>query len=191
MKKFASALVLTGIIVSLGAGVAQAAPSASIPFYVPGGSVGAVSDGTVAPGETVIFSGTGFLPGETIEISVGFQAQGSSETVIVLTDTVVAAADGTFEFPVTLDEEGVFTLTATGVESGNTATAQVVVDAPTTVVPAAGNIVPAAGADNGLTDNVLANTGIDSAMLLWGAAGLGALGLGAASVVVARRRADA
>ena len=96
-----------------------------------------------------------------------------ARTVIILTDTVTADANGSFSWPVTLHEEGVYTLTAVGRESGHTVTARVVVDAPNATTA---------------TDSNLANTGADSAMFLWGAAGLGALGLGAASVVMARRR---
>lgn len=208
MKKTVTTLALAGSLALFGAGAAHAAPFT--PLYVPGATQGSVDDATVAPGETVVFSGAGFLPGETVEITVDFQPTtpsaaalgggfgasigGAIPMAIVFTGTTTADADGNFSFPVTLEEEGVYTLTATGVESGNTVTAVVAVDAAFAGAPVAGGGTGTAG-NNGAeaagSTGGLANTGVDSAMLLWGAAGIGALGLGAASVVVARRRADA
>ncbi|MUK02258.1 hypothetical protein GM708_10170 [Vibrio cholerae] len=71
MNKTASVLAIAGTITLLGAGAAQAAP-VSTPAYVTTPAPGAVSDGTVAPGETVTFSSNEglFQPGEIIDITV-------------------------------------------------------------------------------------------------------------------------
>ncbi|WP_028280559.1 LPXTG cell wall anchor domain-containing protein [Arthrobacter sp. H5] len=204
MKKFASVLAITASLVLFSAGAANAQD----PSYVPGGSQGTVSEGTVAPGETVIFSGSSFLPGESINITVTFEpasqpaAMGGGAggvgmsiggpilmATTVLTETTTADANGNFSFPVSLEEEGTYTLTAVGAESGNTVSVQVVVDASLAGTPVAGGSGSGSGDAGVQTGGGLADTGLDSGMLLWGAAGLGALGLGAASVVVARRKA--
>ncbi|WP_299169906.1 LPXTG cell wall anchor domain-containing protein [uncultured Arthrobacter sp.] len=199
MKKAIAAVAIAGSITFLGAGAAQA--------YTPDSAPGTVSDGTVAPGEAVVFSSSQglFNAFEPIDIAVDFVAgepaaagaAGGAGRVgtalggpilpmaIVLTDTVTADAEGNFSYSVTLEEEGNYTLTATGRESGVTVSSSVAVDAPEATV-AGGNT-----GSTGTTSGGLANTGIDSAMLLWGAAGIGALGLGAGSIFVARRRAGA
>jgi LPXTG-motif cell wall-anchored protein len=196
MKKTIAAVAIVGSLTFFGASSAQA--------YTPDEAPATVSDGTVAPGETVVFSSNQglFTPGEVIDITVDFVAgepaasgaAGGAGRVgaalggpilpmaVVLTDTVTADAEGNFSYSVALKEEGTYTLTATGRESGQTVSATVAVDAPEATV---------AGGTTGSTGGGLANTGIDSAMLLWGAAGIGALGLGAGSIFVARRRAGA
>ncbi|MDQ0734039.1 LPXTG cell wall anchor domain-containing protein [Arthrobacter agilis] len=203
MNKTASVLALAGTIALLGAGAAQAAP---ITNYTTA-PVGTVSDPAAAPGETVVFSGPAgyFTPGELLNITVdrtagtpaaaGFGAGGAASArgglivlnAIVLTDTTKADANGGFSYSVKLTEEGTYTLSAAAADGTPAApiTATVVVD----TANAAGGTV-AGGTTGGTTSasNGLANTGIDSAMLLWGAAGIGALGLGAGSIVVARRR---
>ncbi|KRF05098.1 hypothetical protein ASH00_11715 [Arthrobacter sp. Soil782] len=204
MKKTIAAVAIAGSLTFVGAGAAQALT------YNPTPSQGTVSDGTVAPGEAVVFSSNQglFTPGEIIDITVDFvagepaasgAAAGAGRVgaalggpilpmAVVLTDTVTADAEGNFSYSVTLEEEGTYTLTATGRESGVTVSSTVVVDAPEATV--GGGTTGSTGA-TGTTSGGLANTGIDSAMLLWGAAGIGALGLGAGSIFVARRRAGA
>jgi LPXTG-motif cell wall-anchored protein len=93
------------------------------------------------------------------------------------TFTTTADSNGNFSFPVSISEPGVYTLTATGQTSG------VVVSATVTVV---GNAGAADLANTG--GQPLANTGADASLLLWGAAGVAALGLGAGGVIVSRRR---
>ncbi|RJT80917.1 LPXTG cell wall anchor domain-containing protein [Arthrobacter cheniae] len=206
MNKSTSVLALAGTLAFLGAGAAQAAP-ASIPAYVPVQG-GAVSDGTVTPGATVTFTGVdGFFgPFQTITITVdrsngrpggpGFSPRGGAGTArggiivlnaVVLTEQVKAGANGNFSTSVKLEEEGVYTLTASNAE-GKSLSQTVVVDPANAVDGTTGGT--SGGTSGGATSSVkgLANTGIDSAMLLWGAAGIGALGLGAGSIVVARRR---
>ncbi|OUM40867.1 LPXTG cell wall anchor domain-containing protein [Arthrobacter sedimenti] len=203
MNKTASVLAIAGTLTFLGAGAAQAAP-VSTPAYVPSQG-GAVSDGTVTPGATVTFTGVdGFFgPFETITITVdrsngrpggpGFSPQGAGTArgglivlnAVVLTEQVKADANGNFSYSVKLQEEGVYTLTASNA-SGKSLTQTVVVDAANAVDGTTGTT-----GGTTTTKGGLANTGIDSGMLLWGAAGIGALGLGAGSIVVSRRRAGA
>ncbi len=208
MKKTLAAVAIAGSLTIVGASAAQA--------YTPDAVPGTVSDGTVAPNEAVVFSSTEeiFTAGEVIDIAVDFVpsapaaagAAGGAGRVgaalgapilplaVVLTDTVTADADGNFSYSFVPEEEGTYTLTATGRESGAQATATVVVDAPAAGgVGGGGTAVGGTGntGSTGSTTGGLANTGIDSAMLLWGAAGIGALGLGAGSIFVARRRAGA
>lgn len=208
MKKTIAAVAIAGSLTFVGAGAAQALT------YNPTPAQGTVSDGTVAPNESVIFSSNEslFTPGEIIDITVDFvadqpEASGAAAgagrvgaaiggailpMAIVLEDTVTADAEGNFSYSFTPKEEGTYTLTATGRESGQTVTAVVVVDAPAAGGVGAGGTAVGGGTSNsGSTGGGLANTGVDSAMLLWGAAGIGALGLGAGSIFVARRRASA
>jgi LPXTG-motif cell wall-anchored protein len=203
LKKSIAALALAGSIALVGAGSAAAAPT-----YVTPPVTGTVSDGTVVPGETFTFSGTGFLAGETITITVtltvapqalgGGFAGGASMSVpskiSVLaapqTFTTTAATDGSFAFPLSLSEVGTYTLTAVGNTSGKSVSQSV------TVAEAAGTgtgLSNTGGNGAGLsnTGTGLANTGADSSLVLWSLVGAGALAAGAASVVVVRRRANA
>lgn len=184
MNKTITALLLAGVLSIFGATAAQA--------YVPPATA-TVSDPVVAPGETFIFSGSGMNPGEPVDIFITNEAPaaagiggttggrlGAAQGVIVLGATfnlsTTADADGNFSVPVTLSEPGTYTLTATGRISGTQVTAVV------TVVAAAADVEAVATGEN------LPETGADASLLLWGAAGVGALGLGAASIAVSRRR---
>jgi len=201
MKKSIAALALAGTIALTGAVPAMAAN-----YPAPGGG-GTVSDGTVAPGEVFTFSGTGFLAGETITITItltstpqalgggfsGGAAMSVPSKINVLaapqTVTTTAAADGSFSAPIRLGKPGTYTLTAVGNTSGHTVTQSV-----TVVAGADRGVVNAAGNGSGLANtgggNGLANTGADSSLVLWSLVGAGALAAGAASVVVVRRRAN-
>jgi hypothetical protein len=198
MKKTVSALVLAGSLAFLGAAGAQANHDTDYPSSPVSGTV---SDGTVAPGETFTFSGTGFNAGEPIELELsrdgaepsaagpasGGRSAASPSGMIVRMEKVVSAitaadAAGTFSYPFKLEQDGVYTMTATGLQSGHVVTAQVVVHSE------AGGVVVAYG--RGTKVDALANTGLNPAMLIWGAAGVGALVLGAGTVAAARRRAS-
>ena len=194
MKKTASALVLAGSLAFFGAGAANAVQN--YPAPAPGG----VSDATVAPGATVTFGGSGFTPGEAVRVDVDYSntpvvVPGTGVNgVIILAElinsfTTTADSQGVFSTPVTLGEAGTYTLTATGLTSGKTTSSVVSVD------PAFANDGSGSGNGSGTgnggsnaNDDGLANTGADSAMLLWGAAGIVAVGAGVASVAVARRK---
>lgn len=94
-----------------------------------------VSEGTVPAGEPVTFTGRGFLPGEPIEIDIDFQATGAAfhtggaaarpAFVTAALKTITASPTGTFSTPITLEQSGTATLTATGTISGVTVTEQV------------------------------------------------------------------
>jgi LPXTG-motif cell wall-anchored protein len=193
MKKSLAALALAGSIALVGAVPAIA----NTPYPAPSTS-GAVTDGTPAPGETFTFSGSGFLPGEAITVTVTLtsapQALGGSFSggasmavpakinlpLAPQTFSTTADANGNFAFPVSISEVGTYTLTATGLTSGNTVTSSVTVDGAT------GTGVATSGSASELAD-----TGANSSMLLWSLVGAGALAAGATSVVVVRRRAKA
>ncbi|CAN7240571.1 LPXTG cell wall anchor domain-containing protein [Pseudarthrobacter oxydans] len=190
MKKTLAALALAGSIALVGTAPAMAANYPPLPPNA------AVSDGVVGPGETFVFRGQGFLAGETLTIRVtpgnppaasganiaGSRAVAARISVVTEAQTLKATADanGAFEVPVAINEPGTYLLTATGDTSGITV-------GPVTVTVAA-SLANTGGAPLANTGGTpLANTGTDASLLLWGAAGVGALGLGAAGVIVARR----
>lgn len=196
MKKTLAILAITAALTAAGATAAQA-------YVTP--ETATVSDPVVAPGETFIFSGTGMNGGEGVDITGSNEAGPSAlgtgggigsasvpSRVIILSAVVnlstTADASGRFSVPVTLTEPGTYTLTATGAVSGTQVSAVVTVVASGD--PDAGAGLPNSGgtglANTGGTP--LANTGADASLLLWGAAGIGALGLGAAGVIITRRR---
>ncbi|MET4003010.1 LPXTG-motif cell wall-anchored protein [Arthrobacter sp. UYCu511] len=201
MKKTLISLALAGVLtLSVGSVAAQAAPSDSYPAGPPSSNV---STGTVVPGEAVIFAGSGFKPGEIIDITVvqtspvaggalGSMGGGVSASVPMIIKpaapaptTTTADANGGFSTAITLDQTGTYTLTATGRESGVTVS-QVVKVVADNGAGAGGN-----GSGNdaaGNNDGGLASTGIDSSVLIWSLVGVGALGAGVGTVVVSRRR---
>ncbi|MET3932796.1 LPXTG cell wall anchor domain-containing protein [Arthrobacter sp. OAP107] len=201
MKKSIAALALAGTIVLTGTAPAMAVNNNNYP--APPANA-AVSDGVVGPGETFTFSGRGFLAGERLIIRVTPGARpastgasiagGASRSVPSKIDVVAAVAqefsttadsNGAFAIQLTIDEPGVYTLTATGVTSGRVAS-------QTITVEGAAADLSNTGANNGANAGAgLANTGADSSLVLWSLVGAGALAAGAASVVVVRRRANA
>ena len=199
MKKSLAAIALAGSIALIGA-----APSMAATYPAPPADV-AVSDGTVAPGEVFTFTGTGFLAGEAITITITItaapQAIGGSFSggaslavpakislpLAPQTLSTTADANGNFAVPLTLSEAGTYTLTATGQTSGKVSSASV------TVAGAAvgSGLANTGGTPLANTGTGLANTGADASLVLWSLVGAGALAAGATSVVVVRRRAKA
>ena len=194
MKKSLAALALAGSIALIGA-----APSMAATYPAPPANA-AVSDGTVGPGEQFVFRGNGFLAGEGLSITVtpgnppaanGSSVSNGSRTVptkITLplapqTFSTTADANGSFAFPLSISEGGTYTLTATGLTSGKTATSVVTVEGT--------GLANTGGAPLANTGTGLANTGADASLVLWSLVGAGALAAGATSVVVVRRRAKA
>lgn len=183
MKKILTAIALAGSIVLTGAVSAQA--------YVSPAPSAAVSDGTPAPGETFVFSGTGMLPNEPVTVTVtavdavapaaGSQSVATKINIFRATQSfsTTANAQGAFSVPLSINEAGAYSILATGNISGN----QV---GPVTVVVAA---ALSDGNTSASTGGSLAATGADSGLILWTLVGAGALATGAASVVVVRRRA--
>ncbi|WP_277797886.1 LPXTG cell wall anchor domain-containing protein [Arthrobacter sp. NQ7] len=193
MKKLLVVLAFVGSIV-LGA----SAPALATTYPAPPPQ-GSVSSGTISAGGSVVFSGTGFLPGETINITVTQTAtaqgaaapgRGGAVTMAVpgvlplapLTLSTVADASGAFSVTITLNTPGTYVLTAVGATSGHTVSATVVVTAPAALANTGGAPLADTGAG-------LAGTGVDSSLVLWVLVGAGALAAGTASVVVVRRRA--
>ena len=194
MKKSLAAIALAGSIALIGAVPAVAATYPAPPANA------AVSDGTVGPGEQFVFRGNGFLAGEGLTITVtpgnppaanGSSVSNGSRTVptrITLplapqTFSTTADANGSFAFPLSISEGGTYTLTATGLTSGKTATSVVTVEGT--------GLANTGGAPLANTGTGLANTGADASLVLWSLVGAGALAAGATSVVVVRRRAKA
>jgi LPXTG-motif cell wall-anchored protein len=196
MKKSLAAIALAGSIAFIGAVPAMA----NTPYPAPSTS-GTVSDGAVAPGETFTFSGSGFLAGEAITVTVtltrapqavGGAFSGAASMAVpakinlpLAPQSFATTADdnGNFAFPVSISEAGTYSVSAVGNTSGRTVTASVTV-AGATVGTNAGVATSGSAAE-------LADTGANSSMLLWSLVGAGALAAGATSVVVVRRRAKA
>ncbi|QCB96549.1 LPXTG cell wall anchor domain-containing protein [Arthrobacter sp. PAMC25564] len=204
MKKTLAALTLAGSIALIGAG-----PSLAADNYPAAPVQGQVSDGTVAPGQTFTFSGQGFTPGESIQVTatltgtpqaIGGSFSGGASMAVPakitlplapLTFTTTADASGNFALPLGLPADGTYTLTAVGLTSGKTVTATVTVDA---AAAGTGTGLANTGGTAGGTANsgpALANTGADTSLVLWSLVGAGALAAGITSVVVVRRRAKA
>lgn len=214
MKKTLTALAIAGSLAFMGAGAAQAADA-----NYPAPPVSAtVTDGNVGIGATILFQGSGFAPGSRIGIlvsriatagpnasgvSIGAGGLSAGVTGVIAPAqstqemSTTADGDGNFSHPVTFNEAGTYTLTATGVdENGDpiSVSQEVVVGAAAGGAEnGVGGGAPDAGAsaeDEAAVANgdSLANTGLESGALLWGGAGVLALGAGAAAVVVSRRK---
>lgn len=129
LKKTLAAVAIAATLTALGAGAAHADETYPAPVLP-----STVSQGTVQAGNTVTFSGSGFTPGEQIVITAdagtstgSVSAAGSaSRSVPVrvalapLEIKTLADTAGKFSVEVTLEEPGVYTLTARGVTSGVT-----------------------------------------------------------------------
>lgn len=189
MKKAFAALALAGSIALIGSAPAIAGTYPALP------PAAGVSDGTVAPGETFIFTAQGFLAGETVTITVTLTTTGAANTggtavsakipVFQAPTTVSGTADaqGRIAVPLALNEAGTYSITATGNTSGVTV-GPVIVTVAASLANAGGAPLANTGPSTGL-----ANTGADSGLVLWTLVGAGALAAGATSVVVVRRRA--
>jgi LPXTG-motif cell wall-anchored protein len=197
MKKTLAAIALAGSIALIGA-----VPAMATDRYPADRAIVAVSTASPGPGETFTFRGRAafFFNNEPVSITVtpvgapaaaGAGVSNGSRTVsgkITLplapqTFSTKAASDGSFAFPLSINEAGTYRLTATGLTSGKSASAVVTVQGA-----ARGNAGGAALANSGAA---LANTGADASLVLWSLVGAGALAAGATSVVVVRRRAKA
>ncbi|WP_461187577.1 LPXTG cell wall anchor domain-containing protein [Arthrobacter sp. Z4-13] len=190
MKKTLAALALAGSIALLGA-----APAMADLRYVSDESPATVSDGTPAPGETFIFSGTGMLPNEPVTITVtpvdaaapaaGSQSVAAKISIFQAPQSFSTTADarGAFSLPISISEAGTYSILATGNISGNQA-GPVTVKVEVALANTGGAALANSGSSTGL-----ANTGADSGLVLWTLVGAGALAAGATSVVVVRRRA--
>jgi hypothetical protein len=126
-RLFAAAVLMFAVLVAT-----PGMSSAALPYPAPPGQ-GSVSSGTVTAGGTVTFSGSGFLPGETIIIGIGYANSGGQ------LDETVASALGAFSLEVRPPLAGDATLFATGVTSDFRVTAAI-------------RVLPVAAPDNGGTN---------------------------------------
>lgn len=161
-----------------------AAPSAAnAAGYVPNSNV--TVSGSATPGGTVTvsFAAGSFAPNEEVAVSVSGNTTVTLSAVkaAVLTSfTKQASSTGALSVNVTFptNASGTYTLTATGLTSGNVGTASI------TIVPAAAGTLANTGGGAALANtggNTLANTGATLPMLMiW--IGAGALILGVAIV---------
>ncbi|WP_248759093.1 LPXTG cell wall anchor domain-containing protein [Pseudarthrobacter sp. SSS035] len=188
MKKTLATLALAGSLALVGV-----APALAV-GYPASEPAAAVDDAAVAPGEQLIFSGGGMLANEPVDVTVtlidsaapaaGTQSVGAKINVFLAPETfsTTANAEGKFSLPLSFSDSGTYSITATG-RISKTTVGPVTVQVDTTFAEAgAGASLP--NANGGAA---LANTGADASLLLWGAAGVGVLGLGAAGVILARR----
>ncbi len=139
LRKIFIALVLSLVGLFGAAGVATAAPG----DY---GAVTIITNVTIVNiGGIVVIGGTGFTPGETINITIVYSAPSGlrSNNALRLAvraaaagQTTVADASGSFSIGVQLTQVGVATITATGETSGT-------VVSTTVTVLAAGQTTPA------------------------------------------------
>lgn len=184
MKKSLAALALAGSFALVGSGTAVAAT------YPPQPSCAVVSTATVAAGVSFTFSGQCMAPNETVTVSVtlagttavpvGSRSVPSVINVAAAPQTLKGAADeqGRFSLPITIHEAGNYSLLATGDSSGAKAGPISI----TVVSPVENVNAPQIASPD------LADTGADSALILWTMTGAGALLVGASSVALVRRR---
>ncbi|MGO4859044.1 hypothetical protein [Arthrobacter sp. 2MCAF14] len=179
-------------------------------YPAPGNEYGTVSDGTIARGESITFSGSGYIAGETVNITferTGGKKASDGGRPAPSNFSVIADGTGAFSTPITFTDGGNYMIGAVGATSGNRRWAAVVVNSGNgggnnngggnhgggnhgggngkgNSGLAAVSSVTAAGTGSGE-----ANTGAESNLVLWSLVGAGALAASAASTAVIRRRA--
>ena len=178
---------LAAIVLSLVAVVAIPT-AANAAGYVPSGDVSVSGSATPGGTDTVSFGAGSFTGSENVSFSVTGNGTPTLSTFRAATVTLTkqASASGAVSVNVTLptNASGTYTLTATGLTSGNVGTASI------TVSPADS----AVGGSSSNSGNGLADTGSTVPMLLiWGAAGAIILGFALFFVrgLVRRQRARA
>ncbi|UVJ38747.1 hypothetical protein [Arthrobacter sp. CJ23] len=187
MKKSIAALALAGIIALTGT-----APAVADTYPAPGNEQGTVSDGNIARGESITFSGSGYIAGETINISferTGGQKDPGGDRPAPSSFSVIADGTNAFSTSITFMDGGKYLISAVGATSGNIRWAAVVVNngnGKGDSSLAAVSSVTAAGTSAGQ-----ANAFAESGLVLWSLVGAAGLAAGAASVAVVRRRAKA
>ena len=128
---------MVSLLVAMFAAVVMAPAAAHAEPYPAETPPASVSDGTVEPGGTVTFSGSGMKPYEEVSIEINYSGsdsgaayrpQRASGFVLAakrLTITTTADGNGNFSVEVPLTQVGTATLVATGLESGTTVTTTV------------------------------------------------------------------
>ncbi|MFC9350455.1 hypothetical protein [Arthrobacter sp. NPDC057013] len=200
MKKSIAALALAGIIA-----LAGTAPAVATTYPAPGSEQGLVSDGTIARGESITFSGSGYIAGETINISfqrTGGKKDSEGRRPAPSNFSVSADRSGAFSTTITFTEGGNYIIKAVGATSGTTRSAAVVVNSGNGGGNNNGGGNHGLGKGKGNSDFAAvssvtaagtghANTDGDSNLVLWALVGAGALAASAASAAVVRRRTKA
>ncbi|WP_454810884.1 hypothetical protein [Paenarthrobacter nitroguajacolicus] len=194
MKKTITTLMVAGTVMFAGI-----APAVASTYPAPGNEQGTVSDGTIDRGETITFSASGYLPGETVNITS--EKRGGPQGSAPANFSVIANGDGAITTSVTFEDAGSFMITAVGSESGVTRSARVAVNNGNHGRGSNGN---GKGGGNHDSDFVAVSSvtdaraavgpeklAADPGLIVWGVAGAGVLAAGAASVVIARRRSGA
>ncbi|MET3369208.1 UNVERIFIED_CONTAM: hypothetical protein ABIE34_002456 [Jeotgalibacillus campisalis] len=194
MKKTITTLMVTGTVMFAGI-----APAVAGTYPAPGNEQGTVSDGTIDRGESITFSASGYIPGETVNIT--FEKRGGPQGSAPASFSVAADGNGTISTSVTFKDAGSYMITAVGSESGVTRSARVAVNNGN---HGRGNNGNGGGNGNDTSDIVAVSSvtdthaaagpekvAADSGLIVWGLAGAGVLAAGATSVVVARRRSSA
>jgi hypothetical protein len=194
MKKTITTLMVAGTVMFAGI-----APAVASTYPAPGNEQGTVSDGTIDRGETITFSASGYIPGETVDIT--FEKRGGPQGSAPANFGVIANGDGAITTSVTFEDAGSYMITAVGSESGVTRSARVAVNNGN---HGRGNNGNGKGGGNHDSDFVAVSSvtdaraaagpeklATDPGLIVWGLAGAGVLAAGAASVVIARRRSGA
>ena len=187
MKKSIAALALAGTIA-----LAGTAPAVAATYPAPGNESGLVSDGTIARGESITFSASGYIAGETINITfqrTGGKKNSEGERPAPSNFSVVADRTGAFSTSITFTDGGKYTISAVGATSGTTRSAAVVVNSGNGGGNGKGNSGLAAVSSVSAAGTATGQGGTDSNVVLWSLVGAGALAASAASVAVVRRRA--
>lgn len=173
IRKTLAALTLIVMGLFLAPGVASAA-------YVPQGEVTVTGDASPGGVVTVSFSDGVFLANESVAFTVS--GEGTATLAVVRAATVnltkQASSTGSVSVNVTLpaDASGTYSVTALGLESGRVVTASITVSA-------------AGGQSPDADGNGLADTGFGMSLaVVWGAAGIVALGAALIAVLAVTRR---
>lgn len=174
MKRALITAGLTGVITIHGLTTAYAVDYPAAPAQ------GGVDTGSITPGGSVDFEGSGMTPNEQIAVNTTCTADDGAATTA--SAPISADAAGSFAYTTTIDTAGQCTLTAQGSATTLPVTAQVTVQDPA----AAGIPVPG----DAEASSVLAATGVHAPLLVWAGVGLGALGVGTLAVATAGRRAE-
>lgn len=192
MKKSIATLALAGVIA-----LAGTAPAMATTYPAPGNEQGLVSDGTIARGESITFSGSGYIAGETINITfqrTGGKKNSAGERPAPANYSLAADRTGAFSTSITFPDSGNYTIRAIGATSGTTRSAAVVVNSGNGGGNNNGGGNHGGGNGKGKPDfaaasSVTAAGTADSNLVLWSLVGAGALAASAASAAVLRRRA--
>jgi len=191
MKKSIATLMLAGTVMFAGI-----TPAMASTYPAPGNEQGNVSDGTIDRGETITFSASGYIPGESVVIS--FDKKGGPRGNPPANFSTVADGNGSVSTSITFEDAGVYTITAVGAKSGIARSARVAVNNGNHGQGNNGKGKGSSGAGFVAVSNVTdagsaagpANVPADPGLIAWGLVGAGVLAAGTVSVVVARRRAS-